>query len=609
MAAMMAGPGVIQAAPAGRPRHVGYYPPGLTGLRGSHPGSYEVAHALAWQRRRDFGAVTRLQEIYDLVVVGGGLSGLAAAYFYRRQNPRAKILVLDNHDDFGGHAKRNEFVVDGRHLIGYGGSQTMESPSAYSDVVKTLLQELAVDVDAFETHYDQGFYERHGLAGGIFFDRETYGRAAFVGLNLFGTADFLGLAPGRLDAASAVAAMPLDAADRLALTHLLTGNSDSLQDVGLLELPDYLRRISYLNFVKERLNLSSPVLINLLHDLPSGYFGIGIDQIPALDALLLGMPGGRHLGVPGFQWLRSLLGGLADPYIHHFPDGNASIARLLVRSLVPEVAAAVKPDEVVTARFDYAQLDLPEHNVRIRLNSTAVEVTQKDQQVEVRYVNQDRAYAVQAKHCVLACYNGIIPFLCPDLPEKQKQALSMQVKVPLVYTNVVLRNRRALQELGIGQCFAPNMFHQMMMVDFPVSMGAYQYPQGPDDPVILHLSSAFGASGLAPADQFRAGRARLLGTGYEEIEADIVNFLDQLLGDADFKAARDVAAITVNRWPHGYAYGHYPLHDPESTQGQAPFEIGRATWGSVAIANSDAGGRAYLDEAIDQAHRAVNELL
>ena len=132
------------------------YPPAKTGLRGSHPGSFEVAHALAQQGQTDFGALAD-SGTYDLVVVGGGISGLSAAYFYRQQKPDAKILILDNHDDFGGHAKRNEFLVDGKSIIGYGGSQTLEGPSSYSEVAKGLLQALSVDLDAFEDHYDQDF--------------------------------------------------------------------------------------------------------------------------------------------------------------------------------------------------------------------------------------------------------------------------------------------------------------------------------------------------------------------------------------------------------------------------------------------------------------------
>src|ERR1700754_363580 len=130
----------------------GYYPPALTGLRGQHVGSFEIAHALAREGRKFPVDGMPIDESYDLVVVGGGISGLAAAWFYRRARPSARILILDNHDDFGGHAKRNEFTLDGRHVIGYGGSQSLQSPKAlYSPVAKGLLRELGVDIARFET--------------------------------------------------------------------------------------------------------------------------------------------------------------------------------------------------------------------------------------------------------------------------------------------------------------------------------------------------------------------------------------------------------------------------------------------------------------------------
>ena len=152
------------------------YPPALLGLRGQHEGSFETAHAFAREGRRfDFSSLP-VEERYDLVVVGGGLSGLAAAWFYRRQIPQARILVLDNHDDFGGHAKRNEFTVGGRRIIGYGGSQSFQSPNAlFGPVAKDLLRELGVDIKRFETAFDRDLYPSLGLSRGLFFSREAFG--------------------------------------------------------------------------------------------------------------------------------------------------------------------------------------------------------------------------------------------------------------------------------------------------------------------------------------------------------------------------------------------------------------------------------------------------
>ena len=150
------------------------YPPALTGLRGQHEGSFETAHAQARAGRRFATDQLSVEERYDLVVVGAGISGLAAAWFYRRARPRARILVLDNHDDFGGHARRNEFVIDGRLIIGYGGSESIDSPrTRYSSVAKGLLRDLGVEIERFESAFERTLYSSLGLSRGVFFAREV----------------------------------------------------------------------------------------------------------------------------------------------------------------------------------------------------------------------------------------------------------------------------------------------------------------------------------------------------------------------------------------------------------------------------------------------------
>jgi len=163
----------IGSQSAGTPH---YYPPGQTGLRGSHVGSFEVAHQLAREKRTDWGPAEDADGmVYDLVVVGAGVSGLTAAHFYQKEHPDATILILDNHDDFGGHAKRNEFSYGGQKHIGYGGSQSILDPGGFSRVAKRLLEDLTIDVDRFDTAFDQNFNKRFGLSKGIYFDRKTYG--------------------------------------------------------------------------------------------------------------------------------------------------------------------------------------------------------------------------------------------------------------------------------------------------------------------------------------------------------------------------------------------------------------------------------------------------
>ena len=604
--------GLVAAAGTGLSAHaragaVADYPPAKVGMRGAHAGSFESAHALV-AGQVDLTAADEDNSTYDLVVVGAGVSGLSAAYFYRKQHPDARILILDNHDDFGGHAKRNEFRVNGKHLIGYGGSQSIESPGAYSEVARGLLNELAVDLDQFYQFFDQDFYRRHGLGSGVFFDKSTYGADQYVPASFLLNSSLLGFAEHNAEVAAVIAQMPLDAQAKAELLNLVTDTEDCLPDVGLLELPAYLSGKSYEAFLLEDVGIKSPQVIALLRRLPTGYFGLGTDAIPALEALTFGLPGINKTGILAGEPLRDLGSKLVEPYIFHFPDGNASIARLLVRSLIPKMNPITDPTQLVGIPFNYALLDAAENNVKIRLNSTAVQVANRGDGVEVHYQKGAQVTQVRAKHAVLACYNAMIPYLCPELPAQQKAALREAVKVPLTYTNVVLNQWHALKKQAVGFAYTPSSFHSYFMVDFPVSLGRYQFAQSPDEPIALHFSEALIEPGLTAKQQHRAGRARLLATPFAEIERDVRETLAGVLGPGGFDPGRDIAAITVNRWPHGYAYSHNALFDPAYDEGQAPHEIGRQTYKQIAIANSDAGAQAYLDTAIDQAHRAVGEL-
>jgi spermidine dehydrogenase len=270
-------------------------------------------------------------------------------------------------------------------------------------------------------------------------------------------------------------------------------------------------------------------------------------------------------------------------------------------------------ESIVTAPFDYSRLDEAGTPVRIRLRSSVVRVRhdgppESASEVEIHYVRAGRSERVRARRCILACWNAVVPYLAPELPDAQRAALSSQVKVPLVYTNVLLRSWQAPVRLGLGAAHCPGRFHKLTMLDFPVSLGAVRFAQTPDEPIVMHLSSALTAPGLPPRDQHRTARVQLLAMTFETFEREIRTHLAGMLGGGGFDPARDIAGITVNRWPHGYAYSYNPLFDPDVPEDQRPNVVGRQRFGRIAIANSDAGGRAYLDCAIDEAHRAVREL-
>jgi len=579
-----------------------YYPPARTGMRGSHDGSWEVAHAVS--AGKEWPNAVADDESYDAIIVGGGISGLASAFFFRKfAGPQSRILVLDNHDDFGGHAKRNEFRAGGRLLLGYGGTQSLESPHHYSKESFGLLQELGIDVDRFFKYCDQNLYRSMNLKRATFFDKETFGTDVL--LPGFG-AHYLGLhyAPGVL------AKIPIADPARRDLARLQDANVDYMPGLGLEEKRRKLIKTSYKDFLLQYVKVH-PDVIKIFQSAPHGLFGVGIDAVSARDCLEMNYPGFQGMQLQSHESTPEQ----EEPYIFHFPDGNSSLARMLVRSLVPGSAPGNTMEDIVTARMNYARLDDPNSRVRIRLNSTAVRVRhigdpQTAREVEITYVRGGTAHKVRAPHCVMACYNVMVPFLCPEMPEKQKEALAYAVKIPLVYTNVQIANWRPFQKLGLSGIYAPGGYFSSASLDFPVSMGDYHFPSNPEQSCLLHLMRTPCKPGLPCKQQYEAGRWDLFATTFEIFERKIRDELGRMLAGGGFDPARDIQAITVNRWPHGYAYEYNELFEPLDRPDSArPCVIGRQPFGRITIANSDSDGHAYTNIAIDQGYRAVREAL
>jgi spermidine dehydrogenase len=555
-----------------------YYPPALTGLRGSHPGSNEHAHSKAWTRKSDWGATTNLEETYDLVVVGGGLSGIAAAYFYQKKHGTdKKVLILDNHDDFGGHAKRNEHTIDGETLIGYGGSQTIVNAQHASKLMSDMFDDIGVDVERFETAYDRSFFKNNKLGAVTYFDEEHFGEDKVVKHPYCNHPNYLeGIPMGELSHEEAAQQAPLSEEGKKQLLRVLKGKGGGGG--------------SYFEYLKNTLGVTDPKIMLMARNSTLDWGGAGAD--------VMGVGGAWGSGGMGFPPVEVY--DENNPYIYHYPGGNSGVARALVKKMIPDVGPGKNAEELVLSKFDYTELDRPTNDVRIRLNSTVVKVqhvgdSKSSSEVSISYINNNKSYQVRGKGVVMACYNMMIPHIVADLPVDQDAALRSHVKSPLQYTNVGLKNWRAVKEIGLGFAMCPGKMHQAVMMDFPVSIGGYEYTKTPDDPCIIQMIHCpYGTVGTPAEMQFKEARQKMLTLQFADYEDEIRGHLTSMFPKDLFEFDRDVASITVNRWAHGYA-----------SSGPA---VGRRPFGRITIANSDSVGAADAQAAMTQGYRAVNEL-
>jgi len=620
---LMAGTAQAPALPTSRKMATaasGPYPPALTGMRGSgYPREFEAGHRLR-DGMLDLAAlaVEDTGETYDLVVVGGGISGLAAALYYARDHAgKATTLVLDNHDDFGGHAKRNQFDFGERTVISNAGTFNI-APG--SDNANAFMRSIGIDdlVRLNRDHQDTFFYHRLGMGQSVYYDEATFGEdlllpdpapwIEFIALHDPNTppdqarrwAEFLARAP-----------MPETA--RKDVYRLYTEKTDYLPGLSPAERVQVLRKTTYRDFLLNIANVD-PMAVTYLRDRTFGS-ARGLSGMSAFAARRRGMPGFLGIDLGPRYPLPAKAQSLPPATTHtavpnyHFPDGNATIARLIVRQLIPEALPGHTLEDSILQLVAYAHLDMPQNRNRIRLDSTVINVRNTEHGVEVIYAKDGRFKRVRARHCVLACWHSVIPYLCPQLPEWQKEALRYQVHAANLWVNVWLNNWRAFK--AAGTCFinAPGGYYSQILLECPVDIGGYKRSPSPDDPTVLTMLRVFETPGESVKTQYRIARNEMYATDFATYEFNVRDQLHRMLGRYGFDPRRDIAGITVNRWGHGYSYMYSSVFDAFLDKGeQPPHERARMPFGNITIANCDAAARDTTPDAIDQARRAVSEL-
>jgi spermidine dehydrogenase len=595
------------------------YPPLRTGMRGNHPGSFEDAPGMKQVLGKDpvWPDPISTNETYDLVVVGGGISGLAAAYFFRqRAGKDARILILDNHDDFGGHAKRNEFYYKGRTFLSAGGSDYLVAPPTWTRQCLGLIEDLGID-------WRHPGRERTALPVKLqpstFFRKEVYGADKLV----------VGSTPQR-PTPEFLAQAPLPDGLKASLVELFTGKTDYLQGMTTEQKIAKLESISYRDYLLNVAKLHPDILAYT-----QGVWCLGNDMCTAWFAYFRGKPGFAGLGIKRPDGSPESAEHGAEDY--HFPAGNSDMARLIVRALIPAALPQGSWQDIETERTNYAVLDVPGAPTRIRLSSIVFRAQHigpnppmfqpEGREVRVDYMHGGKAYSVVGKYAIMAGMNNVVPYMCPEMPEQQKQALHLAVRAANQQTNVLFRNWEAFVKAGTSNVTCPNTFYGRFGIGTSGSEDNKPVTPDPTQPILVSYGTA-GNSGLMSNptmvselcggnppppgtyvdDQFRAVRMGLLQTPFSTFERAVRSQAARALSGTSFDPARDILAITVNRWPHGFATGRNTLFDKVRPGDLSPTVMAKQKFGNIAICNSDAGGQSLANAAIAEAWRAVDDL-
>jgi spermidine dehydrogenase len=566
------------------------------GLQGQTPGAMALGH-----RVRDGELPKEVDdtgETYDLVVVGAGIAGLASAYLYYQEAPgEPSILLLDNHDEFGGHARRNVMEYGGQRLIAPGGTFALEDVVDSPEEALEFFRRIGLDPARLALYRDPKFRDRFGLSPAVVFDSRVFEGAGTTWVNRWNETPY----------EEFFARAPLSEAARKELVELYTTRKNYLPDSSELEAE--LHSMSWERFVREKMGLGDDA-VRFVDLYATDLIGLGCDAASALEGYAVG-PGFFGMGGEGFYEEGGMLKYGYRP-VNRYPDGNHTVARQLLKGILPSAITGENTMEgVFNGEPRYEELDGSGNRARVRLSSMVTSIRQKGDTVDVDYVQPDgpdgKARRVRARHVIMTGWGSVAKHVVADLPEEQRKALEEYRYSSALYINVLLKHWRPIADIGAFEMYWPEGYCTWMHVSDPLSVGDYRPEYHPDKPTLLSMYKYIHKRGLEPREQMQLGRYEMEKKTFEEYEREIRSELNHVLGAHGFDAARDIAGITVNRWGHGYNYFKEP--GPKEKLENPPYRTGRQKLGRISFAGADAGGTPWTQAALVQAFRAVHEQL
>jgi spermidine dehydrogenase len=577
---------------------------GVGDYAASNGNTLEVLTAGHKMRDAAYGsAAVDTGELYDCVIVGGGISGIAAALFFQRLAGQGKsCLILENHPIFGGEAKQNEFEVDGHRLIAHQGSAIYLVAYPHSFIARFY--------DSIGLHTPKLAYQKWSGQPDMAIGRTPYDSAGLSrGQYAFWFGAKFGQNPGMWlvdPVGKKMQGAPISETARKELLRWFSGKSS---EESKFEPPQYegdaisrqLDSITLEQHLMQRHGLSQETIRTFLSPVEGGGSGLGPDALSAFC-----------------DYAADLLHPMDDgsgEAVQMFPGGNTTIARLMVKTLIPaSIDGPATVDAVSRNSVKLDALDAPGASARMRLSATALSIHHegdpaKAELLSVTYATGGKVYRVKARSAVMAGGSWTAKHIVNDLPETHRQAYAQFYRSPCLMANVAVRNWRFLHKMGITGCRWFEGVGNYMDVRRLAIVGVDDPAISPDSPIILTLKVLYSTPGLSTEEQGRRGRAEMLATSFREYEQRIREQFTSMFAHAGFDARRDIAAIVLNRWGHAYL-NPQPGFFFGSNGKPAPREVLRsAPFGRISFANTDLAGSMDHRYSILEAHRAVAQLL